>query len=62
MKPQKQPINACYRRLGVHVDTTEAEVRAAYKTLALKHHPDKAVEANRNKATTSFQLFQEAYE
>lgn len=30
-----------FTRLGIEVAATEAQVRTAYKKLALKHHPDK---------------------
>ena len=31
-----------YRVLGVARDATEADIKRAYRKLALKHHPDKA--------------------
>jgi len=51
-----------YRRLGLQNNATEAEIRAAYKTLALQQHPDKAIGSDREKATKNFQQLQEAYE
>eukprot|EP00966_Prymnesium_polylepis_P258818 5977523-Prymnesium_polylepis.1 len=30
-----------YVRLGVSADASDADVRAAYRKLALRHHPDK---------------------
>lgn len=51
-----------YRRLGLRSNATEAEIRAAYKTLALQQHPDKAIDSDREKATENFQQLQKAYD
>ncbi|KAH5432832.1 hypothetical protein HBI47_093680 [Parastagonospora nodorum] len=51
-----------YRRLGLQSNATEADIRAAYETLALQQHPDKAIDSDREKATKNFQKLQEAYE
>lgn len=36
-------IPDCYRVLGIARDATTRDINSAYKKLALKHHPDKAV-------------------
>jgi len=48
--------------LGVATNATEAEIRAAYKSLALKQHPDKVAAANRTEATAKFQQLRAAYD
>jgi len=50
-----------YRVLGVERDTTELEIRNAYKRLAMKWHPDKNVE-NQDEAEAKFKEVSEAYE
>ena len=39
-----------YARLGVPRDANDAAIKKAYKTLALKHHPDKGGDAQAFKA------------
>jgi hypothetical protein len=47
--------------LGLKTNASQAQVRSAYKALALEHHPDKVEEANREKATSYFQQLHDAY-
>lgn len=48
-----------YEVLGVSKKATEAEIKSAYRKLALKWHPDKNKSAD---ATEKFKLINEAYE
>ncbi|KAI8931416.1 hypothetical protein NX059_011745 [Plenodomus lindquistii] len=48
--------------LGVAKIASEDEIRAAYKVMALRHHPDKVGEAEQETATARFQKIQAAYE
>ena len=34
-------LEAAYKVLGVSPDATDAEVKAAYRKMALEHHPDR---------------------
>lgn len=50
-----------YRILGVEKGVTDTELAKAYKTLALKHHPDKNPE-NKEAAEATFKKVTQAYE
>ncbi|KAF2121452.1 hypothetical protein BDV96DRAFT_640844 [Lophiotrema nucula] len=54
--------SAPYRKLGVPISASETEIRAAYKVLALKLHPDRAEAAQREGSTARFQALSTAYE
>lgn len=47
-----------YATLGVSVDATPAQVQRAYRTLAMRHHPDRVGP----EGTDHFQQISEAYE
>lgn len=51
-----------YATLGVSPDATPAEVRKAYKRLALVHHPDKVPASAQAAATVRFRAVKEAYD
>jgi len=51
-----------YKILGVSRDATQARIKKAYYTLALKNHPDKHVGKNQAKYTEITQKLNEAYE
>jgi len=50
-----------YSVLGISRTASLDEVKKAYRTLALKHHPDKASEGDRDKAEKKFKEISEAY-
>lgn len=62
MPPFKSQYESPYQCLGINSSASEAEVRAAYRTLALQLHPDKVDENDRDDATAQFQELQRAYE
>lgn len=43
MPPQQDEIDNAYSVLGVSVDTSEAELKKAYRRLMSQHHPDKLI-------------------
>ena len=53
------PENA-FQVLGLRVDASTAEIKKAYKTISLKHHPDK--NPDDPKAAEKFIRYQSAYE
>jgi len=50
-----------YTTLGIERAATTDEVKKAYRSLALQHHPDKAAEAERPEAERRFKEISEAY-
>ncbi len=50
-----------YEILGIHKNANEAEIKKAYRRLAMKHHPDKNPE-NHQEASEKFKEATEAYE
>ncbi|KAL3462861.1 DnaJ domain-containing protein [Aspergillus heterothallicus] len=50
-----------YDILGVEQDATQEQIKAAYRKLALKHHPDKAPADAREEANQQFQKIAFAY-
>ncbi|OQR93186.1 Type II (General) Secretory Pathway (IISP) Family [Thraustotheca clavata] len=51
-----------YKILGVPKNFNDRQLKKAYRTLALKYHPDKVDEAEREKAQEKFLEISEAYE
>mmetsp|Transcript_15431 Transcript_15431/g.35227 ORF Transcript_15431/g.35227 Transcript_15431/m.35227 type:complete len:306 (+) Transcript_15431:29-946(+) len=51
-----------YAVLGIKSNASPAEVKAAYRQLAKKHHPDKDTTVSAAEATERFQKIQKAYE
>lgn len=59
------PSNRAYEILGVERNTTEEEIKKAYRQMALKYHPDRVThlgEDVRKSAEEKFKKIQEAYE
>lgn len=50
-----------YEILGVPKDATVAQVKKAYRSMALKHHPDRVPEDKKAEATEKFKEISEAY-
>ena len=50
-----------YDTLGVERDATDKEIRAAFRNLAMKHHPDRFSGKERDAAEKSFQGMTEAF-
>lgn len=59
--PPRKADDEYYSILGVARDAPEAEIKKAYRKLALKHHPDKNPD-NREHAERMFKQVAEAYE
>lgn len=51
-----------YSVLGVDKSADDDAIKKAYRQMALRHHPDKHTEENREVSTARFQLISEAYE
>ena len=51
-----------YDVLGLNRGCSPSEIKAAYKKLALKNHPDRAPAAEKDEATARFKIVGEAYE
>lgn len=51
-----------YSVLGIDRKADEEAIRKAYRQMALRNHPDKHEEHNREAATARFQIISEAYE
>lgn len=50
-----------YEILGVAENATSDQIKKAYRTLALKYHPDKNEECKKEEAEVIFKNIQEAY-
>ena len=60
---KKNFMKECYYSvLGVEKKADDDVIKKAYRQMALKHHPDKQLEEDREAATARFQRISEAYE
>ncbi|KAF5867023.1 hypothetical protein ETB97_006869 [Aspergillus alliaceus] len=60
--PEEAPLETdLYETLGVNGDATADQIKSAYRKLALKHHPDKAPEDEKEEANKTFQQIAFAY-
>jgi molecular chaperone DnaJ len=50
-----------YEVLGVHRNVPQVDIRKAYKKLAMKYHPDKVRDLNREAVENRFKEINEAY-
>ena len=50
-----------YTVLGITKDANEEEIKKAYKKLAMKYHPDKNPDGEKEKAEAEFKKISEAY-
>ena len=58
-------ISEDYATLGLSSNATDAEIKKAYRKLAVRYHPDKVSQldtAEQEKAKVKFQQIQDAYE
>mmetsp|Transcript_4811 Transcript_4811/g.10213 ORF Transcript_4811/g.10213 Transcript_4811/m.10213 type:complete len:404 (+) Transcript_4811:144-1355(+) len=51
-----------YKALGVPKDCSQGDIKKAYRRAALKHHPDKVKESERDAAEKKFKRILQAYE
>uniref|UniRef100_UPI004024F71F J domain-containing protein n=1 Tax=Prevotella sp. TaxID=59823 RepID=UPI004024F71F len=52
-------IDAAYKVLGITPDATDDEVKAAYRRMALKHHPDRVATLGEDVRKAAEKKFQE---
>jgi DnaJ-domain-containing protein 1 len=63
-KPEKQPLprDEALKRLGLTAASSPQEIKATYKALVRKWHPDKHTDADKAAAERRFREVQEAWE
>jgi len=59
--PLISPEHHYYEILGCTYDATDADIKKAYRKLALRYHPDKQAEDEASTAAHKFMLVQRAY-
>ncbi len=64
-RPSGPSLSTCYQILGVESSISDADLKKAYRKLAIKYHPDKVAhlgEDHAQAAEDKFQKVQEAYD
>lgn len=56
---QKDDLDSAYKVLGITSSATDAEVKAAYRQMALKHHPDRVATLGEDVRKAAEKKFQE---
>merc|ERR1712228_850217 len=59
-KPKKQ--KNCYEKFGIATDSSERQIKKAFRKLAMKYHPDKVKEADREESENKFKELAHCYE
>ena len=61
MPPQSRPTADYYKTLGVKPSASAAEIKKAYRKLAIRHHPDKQKPNKVDRATKKLAAINQAY-
>src|SRR3990167_4434864 len=61
MAKREQAKRDYYEVLGVSRDVSEADLKKAYRRMAMKHHPDRFADAEKAQAEEKFKELNEAY-
>ena len=59
LRSSKDDLEAAYKVLGISPSATDDEVKAAYRQMALKHHPDKVATLGEDVRKAAEKKFQE---
>ena len=59
LRSSKNDLEAAYKVLGISPSATDDEVKAAYRQMALKHHPDRVAKLGEDVRKAAEKKFQE---